>query len=193
MNVCEDPNIYAPPHTLIPPTRATCASWSKDGRVVVFTDGGAGIYASRYLEETKDDQHLRYHSLCKKDAVTVTDLQLSHDLAWVVCGCSDGSLRLLHLTTEQVDKLDAPHQLGTPIKMVRFNRFSSSVASVSADGMISVTKTQHPRGGTSSASALVLQAPLETNPVTCLEFSAIKPETLATGDLSGMVTIWETR
>ena len=77
--------------------------------------------------------------------------------------------------------------------MVRINCSNTSVASVSADGMISVTKTQHPIRGTSSVSALVLQAPLETNPVTCLEFSATKPEILATGDLNGMVTIWETK
>ena len=77
--------------------------------------------------------------------------------------------------------------------MVKINCCNSSVASVSADGMICVTKTQHLRGDTLSASALVLQGPLETNPVTCLEFSAIKPEILATGDLNGMVTIWETK
>ena len=77
--------------------------------------------------------------------------------------------------------------------MVRINCSNTSVASVSADGMICVTKTQHLRGDTSSASALVLQVPLETNPVTCLEFSVIKPEILATGDHNGMVTIWETK
>ena len=109
--------------------------------MVVLTDGGAGIYASRYSEETKDDQHLRYHSLCKKDTVTVTDLQLSHDVAWVACGCSDGSTRLLHLATDQVDKLDSPQQLGNPIEIVRINCSNSSVALVYADGMISVTKT----------------------------------------------------
>ena len=74
--------------------------------------------------------------------------------------------------------------------MVRINCLNSSVASVSADGMICVTKTQE---DTLSASVLVLQVPLETNPVTCLEFSAIKPEILATGDQNGMVTIWETK
>ena len=114
--------------------------------------------------------------------VTVTNIRLSHDVAWVACGCSDGSIRLLHLTTEYIDKLDTPHQLGTPIEMVKINCYNSSVASVSADGMISVTKTQHLRGDILSASALVLQGPLETNPVTCLEFSASKPEILVTGD-----------
>ena len=108
---------------------------------MVFTDGGAGVYVSRYLEEIKDAQHLRCHLMCHEGTVTVTNLQLSHDVAWVACGCSDGSTRLLHLATDQVDKLDSPHQLGTPIEIVRINCSNSSVASVSADGMISVTKT----------------------------------------------------
>ena len=130
--------------------------------------------------------------MCQEGTITVTNIRLSHDVAWVACGCSDGSIRLLHLATEQIDKLDAPHQIG-PIEMVRINCSNSSVALVSADGMICVTKTQHLRGGTSPASALVLQGPLETSPVTCLEFSATKPEILATGDHNGMVTIWETK
>ena len=109
--------------------------------MVVLTDGGTGFYASQHLEEIKDGQHLRYYPMCQEGIVTVTNIRLSHDVAWVACGCSDGLIRLIHLATDQVDKLDSPHQLGTPIEIVRINCSNSSVALVSADGMISVTKT----------------------------------------------------
>ena len=101
---------------------------------MVFTDGGASVYVSRYLEEIKDGQHLRYHSMCQEGMVTVTNIRLSHDVAWVACGCSDGSIKLLHLATEKNDRHDAPHQLGTPIEMVRINCSNTSVASVSLMG-----------------------------------------------------------
>ena len=66
---------------------------------MVLTDDGAGFYASQQ-EEFKDGQHLRYYSMCQEGMVTVTNIRLSHDAAWVACGCSDGSIRLLHLATE---------------------------------------------------------------------------------------------